>query len=81
MAIDLGKYDPHFPPGYPTLLRLGLPGIRDQARFRLEVETDPDKREFLHAVEIAYDAACAYVARYAALAADMAAAEPIRTSF
>ena len=74
-AIDLGKYDPHFPPGYPTLLRLGLPGIRDQARDRQEGETDPDRRVFLRAVEIAYDAACTYMARYAVLAADLAAAE------
>ncbi|MCJ7548179.1 MAG: hypothetical protein MUQ30_00670 [Anaerolineae bacterium] len=74
-AIDLGRYDRHFPPGYPTLLRLGLPGIRDQARSRLVGETSAEKRVFLRAVEIAYDAACAYVGRYAALAADLAVAE------
>ena len=74
-AINLGRYDPHFPPGYPTLLRLGLPGIRDQARTRLEGEADPDRRDFLRAVEIAYDAACAYVTRYATLAADLTASE------
>jgi pyruvate-formate lyase len=74
-AIDLGYYNPHYPPGYATLLRLGLPGIRDHARARLETEADPHSREFLRAVEVAYDATCDYVARYAAHAAQMASAE------
>jgi hypothetical protein len=30
-ALDLGYYNPHYPPGYATLLRMGLPGIRDHA--------------------------------------------------
>ncbi len=74
-ALDLGYYDPHFAPGYATLLRLGLSGIRDHARARLREETDRHRREFIQAVEIAYDAACDYVARYAAHAAGLAAAQ------
>jgi pyruvate-formate lyase len=74
-ALDFGYYNPHYPPGYATLLRMGLPGIRDHARGRLERESDPARREFLRAVEIAYDAACDHVARYAAHAADLAGAE------
>jgi formate C-acetyltransferase len=74
-AIRLGAYDRHYPPGHATLLRLGLPGIRAQARARLETEADPGKRAFLRAVAIAYDAACAHVVRYADYAADLAADE------
>lgn len=74
-ALDLGRYDPHYPPGFSTLLRLGLAGVRDQARAQLDGETDAGKREFLRAVEISYAAACAYVLKYAALARDMAAGE------
>ena len=73
--LDLGYYNPHYPPGYPILLDLGFSGIRDQARTRGQSETDPEKRAFLRAVEIAYDAACAYVARYAVHAHERAALE------
>ena len=75
-ALNLGHYDPHYPPGFVTLLRLGFAGVRDQARAQLDGETDPEKRDFLRAVEISYDAACAYVAQYAILAREMAAGEP-----
>jgi formate C-acetyltransferase len=74
-SIDLGYYNPHYPPGYATLLRLGLPGLRDHARARLETEVDPHRREFLRAVEVAYDAACDYVVRYATHAAQLADGE------
>jgi formate C-acetyltransferase len=79
-SLNLGHYDPHYPPGLATLLRLGLAGIRDQARAQLGGETDAGKREFLRAVEISYHAACAYVAQYATLAREMASAEddPVR---
>ena len=75
-ALNLGYYNSHYPPGYVTLLRLGLAGIRDQARRRLETETDAARSDFLRAVEIAYDAACTYVARYADHARRLAADEP-----
>ena len=78
-ALSLGYYNPHYPPGYATLLRLGLAGIRDEARRRLESETDPAKSEFLRAVALSYDAACHYVARYATLARRLAEAEPSLT--
>ncbi|MFN2232501.1 MAG: pyruvate formate lyase family protein, partial [Anaerolineae bacterium] len=73
--LDLGYYNSHYPPGYPTLMRLGLSGVRDAARTRIESEADPAKLEFLRAVEIAYDAACAYVSRYAEHARALAAGE------
>jgi pyruvate-formate lyase len=73
--LDLGYYNSHYPPGYQTLMRLGLSGIRDVARARLTTEVDPAKREFLRAVEIAYDAACAYISRYADHARALAAGE------
>jgi len=75
-GLDLGYYNPHYPPGYALLLERGLPGIRDTARARLRTETDPEKREFLRAVAISYDAACGYVLKYARQARAMAAAEP-----
>jgi pyruvate-formate lyase len=74
-CLDLGYYNSHYPPGYPTLMRLGLSGIRDVARTRLSTEAAPEKRAFLRAVEVAYDAACAYVSRYAGSARERAAAE------
>ena len=73
--FDLGHYDAHFPPGHQTILSVGLAGMRDNARKRLAQETDPDKRAFLEAVTIAYDAACRYVEKYAQRAAEMIALE------
>ncbi len=73
--LDLGFYDPHFPPGHRNILRMGLAGMRDNARRKLELETDPDKQVFLEAVMIAYDVACSYVQKYALCAAEMAALE------
>ena len=73
--FDLGQYDPHFPPNYGILLSVGLAGIRDNAQERAAGETDPDRRDFLEAAAIAYDAACGYVAKYARCAAEMAARE------
>lgn len=75
-SINLGFYDRHYPPGHETILRMGLAGIRDHARKRLLNETEPDKRSFLQAVEISYDAACKYVEKYARLADEMAVSEP-----
>ena len=73
--FDLGIYDPHFPPNYARLLRAGLAGVRDHAQSRAAQETDPERREFLDAVAIAYDAACRYVAKHAQRASEMAAGE------
>ena len=74
-SIDLGYYNSHYPPGYATLLRKGLSGIRDEARDRLRTEADAGKREFLRAVEISYRAACGYIEKYVELACEMAALE------
>jgi pyruvate-formate lyase len=73
--FDLGCYDPHFPPGHGTILSMGLAGIREDAQKRAAQETDLDKRGFLDAVAIAYDAACRYVEKHARRAAEMAARE------
>ncbi len=73
--FDLGYYDPHFPPGHEIILNVGLAGIRDHAQKRAAQETDLDKRAFLEAVAIAYDAACRYVEKHARCAAEMAALE------
>jgi formate C-acetyltransferase len=73
--FDLGQYDPHYPPSHARILRMGLAGIRDHAQERVARETDPEKREFLEAVTIAYDAACGYVAKHARCASEMAARE------
>ena len=79
--IDLGFYNAHYPPGYATLLREGLPGIRDRARRRSANETEPHKLAFLRAVEIAYEAACRYAAKYANHARELIelGADPSRT--
>jgi len=74
--IDLGEYDPHYPPGHAVLLQKGPAGIRDEARERLQSEADPDRRDFLRAVEISYDAACRYVERCAGHARGMASSKP-----
>lgn len=74
-SINLGYYDRHYPPGHATILRMGLPGIRDYARSRLETETEPDKRDFLRAVEISYDAACKFAEKHARCASAMAVSE------
>ncbi len=73
--FDLGIYDPHFPPGHERILNTGLSGMRDDAQERAAREPDPERREFLEAVAIAYDAACRYVEKHARRAAEMAARE------
>jgi formate C-acetyltransferase len=73
--LDLGQYDPHFPPGHETILSMGLAGMRDYARSRLKGETNADKQVFLEAVAVAYDAACKYVEEYARRASELASLE------
>ena len=34
-VLDLGYYDPHFPPGHATILRHGLPGIRNGEQVKI----------------------------------------------
>ncbi|MBD3182187.1 hypothetical protein GF312_07840 [Candidatus Poribacteria bacterium] len=79
-SIDLGYYNSHYPPGHETILKMGLPGMRDYARKKLETETDPGKRDFLLSVEISYDAACKYVEKFSQYARDLAEneANPVR---
>jgi pyruvate-formate lyase len=74
-GLDLGYYNTHYPPGHEILLRMGLPGMRDEARRRLRTETDPDRTDFLGAVEISYEAACQFVLKHARLADRLAGLE------
>jgi len=69
--INLGYYNTHYPPGHERILDMGLAGIRDYAHRQIADETDPEKRDFLEAVEISYSAACRYVEKYADYADDM----------
>jgi pyruvate-formate lyase len=79
-SIDLGEYDGHYTPGHANILRLGLTGIRDRAREKLADEADPEKRDFLEAAAIAYEAARQFAEKHAAHAGQMAAAtaDPLR---
>ena len=72
-GLDLGHYNPHYPPGHHNLIRLGFAGIRDRARSRLQRETDPAKRDFLEAVAVSYDAACRFADKHARYLRDEAA--------
>ena len=73
--LDLGYYNPHYPPGHATIMALGLAGIRGRARQRLTGEADPERIDFLRGAELAYDGACRYVARYADAAQALASRE------
>lgn len=73
--LQLGYYDPHYPPGHATILRMGLAGIRDRAREKQKTESDPDKVDFLQGVEISYQAACDYILKFADFASEQAAAQ------
>jgi pyruvate-formate lyase len=74
-SLNLGHYDSHYPPGHETILNMGLTGIRDYARKRLETEIDNEKKEFLRAVEISYDSACKYAQKYADYISEMSLLE------
>jgi formate C-acetyltransferase len=73
--INLGYYNSHYPPGHERILNMGLVGIRDYASERLNEETDPEKMDFLRAVEISYDSTCRYVQKYADYIAEMSLLE------
>ncbi|HGJ64910.1 TPA: hypothetical protein ENS27_05905 [bacterium] len=73
--LNLGRYDPHYPPGHELILNMGLAGIRDYAKDALLDETDPEKIEFLQSVEISYNSACQYVQKYADFMGDLSLKE------
>lgn len=75
-SIDLGEYDGHYTPGHANILRLGLTGIRDRALAKLAAESDPQKRDFLEATAIAYEAARRFAAKHAAHAQQLATQAP-----
>ena len=71
-CVPEGASKGHYVAGYGKVLRLGFGGIREEARRRLQTEIDPDKRDWLKAVGLAYDGASLLAHRYADLAAAMA---------
>ncbi|HJP27602.1 MAG TPA: pyruvate formate lyase family protein [Dehalococcoidia bacterium] len=79
-SINLGEYDPHYPPGHAMLLSRGFPGMRDKAQEKLQTVTDPESRDFLKGVVISFEAACKYVAKFGRNAENKAANEsdPVR---
>jgi len=74
-SIDLGYYNRHYPPGHAKILQMGFTGIRDYAKKRLLTENSSEKRDFLSAVQISYDAACNYAEKYAVFAEQRAVSE------
>ena len=79
-SIDLGFYDSHFTPGHPNLIRMGFTGILDRATEKLASETAPDRRDFLEATVISYEAARRFAEKHALQARELAAdtADPVR---
>ena len=75
-TFRFGEYDSHYPPGHVKILRMGFAGIRDRAKEKLEEETDIQKRDFLEAVAISYNAACRYAKRNADHARSLIEDEP-----
>lgn len=59
------EHSDHHAPDYPTLLGLGLGGLREKIRESLSVHTDPDRTAFLRSMEIAVQGASHYMRRYA----------------
>jgi len=74
-SIDLGHYDGHYTPGHPNIIHKGYTGIRDRAKEKLAVESDPSKRDFLEATVISYDAACRFAEKHALYAEELASKE------
>lgn len=59
------EHSDHHAPDYPTLLRLGFGGLREQIRESISRQTDPDRVTFLRSMEIAVDGASRFMRRYA----------------
>ncbi len=59
------EHSDHHAPDYPTLLRLGLGGLRERIRDSIGRQSDPDRATFLRSMEIAVDGASAFMRRYA----------------
>jgi pyruvate formate-lyase/glycerol dehydratase family glycyl radical enzyme len=68
--------DGHIIADYDRVLRQGLGLLKEQARQRLEGETDGHKADFLKAVVISIDAVVKFAHRLADLAEDKAGSEP-----
>ncbi|MBT5871918.1 MAG: hypothetical protein HOH43_00755 [Candidatus Latescibacteria bacterium] len=71
-SIDLGHYDGHYTPGNANLIRMGYTGIRDRALEMLATEWDSEKRDFLEATVISYNAACEFAEKHAQVAEELA---------
>ncbi len=62
----------HFPTGFEQLLTLGLPGIAETARANAQ-NVGPLEAHYLNSIAAVYDAAIAYVTRWASKATTLAA--------
>ncbi len=63
-ARGFGDHSDHHAPDYPTLLRLGLGGLKTHIRDSIQGQTDSDKITFLRSMEIAVEGASAFMRRY-----------------
>ena len=71
-SLDLGHYDGHYTPGHANIIRMGYTGLRARAAAKLAAETDPQKRDFLAATILAYEAASRFAEKHAAHADELA---------
>ena len=62
---SFGTHSDHHAPDYPTLLRLGLGGVRRQGEAALAAHPDPERRAFLESALLALDGAIAHLRRWA----------------
>ncbi len=71
-SIDRGRSTSHNVPGFAKLIRHGLGELSRRAEARMVGELDPAKREYLNSFVIAGTAVGVLLARYAALADELA---------
>lgn len=72
---NCGAVPGHIIPNYPKVLRLGFRGMAAQLEEMRRRQPDPMKRDFLRALIVCCDAACALAERYAEEAQRLAARE------
>jgi len=72
---NCGAVPGHIIPNYPKVLRLGFRGMAAELQELQRTHTDRAKRDFLRALTVCCEAACALAERYAAEAERLAARE------
>jgi pyruvate formate-lyase/glycerol dehydratase family glycyl radical enzyme len=72
---NCGPVPSHIVQDFPTVLRVGFKGIKEEAEQRLQAETDEARRAFYRAVIICCDVVREFSGRYAHLARQQAEAE------